>query len=43
MTPLKNVKADLDPVNGRLQIVSAVQTHATKQMLQAVMIQLSHQ
>ena len=25
MTPLKNVKADLDPVNGRLQLISALQ------------------
>ena len=44
MTPRNNVKADFDPVNGRLQLISAVQrTQATKQMLQAVTIQLSHQ
>jgi len=31
MTPLKNVKADLDPVNGRLQIISAVQKDTSNQ------------
>lgn len=31
MTPLKNVKADLDPVNGRLQLISAVQQDTSNQ------------
>ena len=31
MTPLKKVKADLDPVNGRLQLISAKQKDTSNQ------------
>ena len=31
MTPLRNVKADLDPVNGKLQLISAVQQDTSNQ------------
>ena len=31
MTPRNNVKADFDPVNGRLQLISAVQKYTSNQ------------